>query len=259
MVPGIGNTKTVCMTSFFKIHSLILFCYTAFVQTTPFRSINRVQPNMVHIKQTKDFAITGDGTAAAWNTASWITIPFLDGDGKRNTTKAKLLYSTTGIYCLFSCQDDKLTATMQQDFLDLWNEDVIELFFQPDAGHPAYFEYELSPLNYELPLLILNDNGKLNSWIPFKYEGDRKTRHKVTVQGGEQKSNAIIKGWTAEFFIPYVLMKPVLSAPPVPGTTWKGNLYRIDYDHQNKETQWALYKNSGNFHEHDKFGDFYFE
>lgn len=242
-----------------KIYQLILLCCTALMQPFSFHTNKPAEPHMIRIKQTSDFDITGDGSSVQWTTTAWIDIPFLDGDGRKNTTRAKLLYSKKGMYCLFNCQDDKLTATMQQDFLDLWNEDVIEIFLQPDVTRPAYFEYELSPLNYELPLLIFNDHGKLNSWIPFKYEGERQTTHKVTVQGGAQQPHAGINGWTAEFFIPFLLMNPLMTTFPAPGTTWKGNLYRIDYDHGNKETQWAMFKNSGNFHEYDKFGDFYFE
>ncbi len=168
------------------------------------------------------------------------------------------MYSETGIYCLFSCEDDTLTATMQQDFMPLWEEDVVEVFLQPDISQTNYFEYEISPLNYELPLIIFNSGGNLNRWVPFQYPDDRKTRHMVTVQGGQQLPDASVRGWTTEFFIPYTLMKPVLDKPPEPGSKWKGNLYRIDYDHGN-ETLWALFKNSGNFHEYDNFGLFYFE
>jgi hypothetical protein len=146
---------------------------------------------------------------------------------------------------------------MQGDFLDLWNEDVVEIFLQPDESTPAYLEYEISPLDYELPIIIYNEKGKLNSWQPFHYGKDRKTRHATTVQDGEKKSNALVNSWMTEVFIPYKLMKPVLDKPPSSGTHWKGNLYRIDYD--NEEGLWSWQLTSGNFHEYDKFGSFQFE
>lgn len=209
------------------------------------------------IRKTDDFQLTGTGTDPHWNRASWLIIPPLKPDLKTYSTKAKVLYSETGIYFLFVCEDKKIIATMQADFLDLWNEDVIEIFMQSDTTVPAYFEYELSPLNYELPISIFNEKGKLNSWIPFHYEADRKTRHATTVQGGAQKSGAIIDSWTSEIFIPYKLIKPLLNEVPASGTQWKGNLYRIDYD--KGEILWAWQRNSGDFHEYDKFGTFKFE
>ena len=209
------------------------------------------------VRKTTDFKISGDGAANNWANTEWIAIPQRTSTGTAYETKVKLMYSETGLYFLFSCQDNKLTNTMQADFLDLWNEDVIEIFLQPDSAQPAYLEYELSPLNYELPIIIFNEKGKLNSWIPFYYEGDRKTKHATAVTGGERKTNATVNGWTAEVFVPYQLLKPVLNALPSSGTRWKANLCRIDYD--NGEALWSWQLTSGNFHEYNKFGSFRFE
>lgn len=241
------------MISVFKV----LGCFSAMLLTGPLNLAEQAENNTLVIRKSGDFELTGTGKDDHWNKASWTTIPQLKSGPAGYTTKAKVLYSDTGIYFLFFCEDKKLTATMQADFLDLWNEDVIEIFLQPDAAVPAYFEYELSPLNYELPITIYNEKGKLNSWIPFHYEDDRKTRHMVTVQGGMQKSRADVRSWTSEIFIPYKLLKSLLKNAPVSGTRWKGNLYRIDYD--KSETLWAWQRNSGNFHEYEKFGIFEFE
>lgn len=210
----------------------------------------------LHIKQCADFTLTGNGSDRTWNLAAWINIPVRTNAKVPFETKVKILYSPSGLYFLFSCQDSILTATMQSDFLDLWNEDVVEVFLQPDQKRPAYLEYELSPLNFELPISIYNEGGKLNSWIPFHYEGDRRTRHAVSIQGGEKKPHAAVSGWLAEFFIPYKLMR-LLTDPPSIGTRWKANLYRIDYDHG--ETLFSWRPTSGNFHEYEKFGDLVFD
>lgn len=141
-----------------------------------------------------------------------------------------VLSSESGIYFLFYCEDKKLTATMNTDFMDLWEEDVVEVFLMPDEDSPVYFEYEISSLNYELPILISNDNGDLVRWKPFHYDADRKTMHATSVLGGEKKSNSVVKSWSAEFFIPYKLLRPLNNIHPQPGTEWRANLYRIDYD-----------------------------
>ena len=153
------------------------------------------------------------------------------------TRRFKLLYSATGIYVLFDGTDQKLTATMTEDFLDLWNEDVYECFFWTDERYPVYFEYEISPLGYELPILIPNFEGRFLGWRPWHYEGDRRTRKKVSVSGGPQESHATVTGWRAEVFIPYDLLKPLQNVPPQPGTRWRANFYRVDYDGGNS-TSW---------------------
>lgn len=216
-------------------------------------SVNRA---MLKVGAANDFKITGDGSHENWQHATWINIPQCTA-GEPFTTKVKLLYSQTGIYCLFHCQDAKLTATMNADFMDLWKEDVVEVFFWPDEHSPAYFEYELSPLNYELPLLISNDNGDLTRWQPFHYDADRKTQHAIKVQGSGKDHNEGMTSWTAEFFIPFKLLRPLNNIAPKPGTRWRTNLYRVDYD--KGETAWSWQPVGESFHEYEKYGTLLFE
>ena len=49
----------------------------------------------------------------------------------------------------------------------------------------------------------------------------------------------------------------LLTEPPVRGSRWKTNLYRIDYDQG--ETLFSWRPTSGNFHEYDKFGVLIFD
>ncbi len=206
------------------------------------------------ISKTPDFNIDGSGSASVWEKPEWLSLERQSPTGASYSTKAKLLYSDNGIYGLFDCEDKKLCNTMQADFLHLWEEDVVEIFLQPDADRTAYFEYELSPLNFELPIIIYNTNGTLNSWLPFLYEEDRRTRHATSVRYDDGMQ---IAGWRAEFFIPFILMRPILDESPASGTIWKGNLYRIDYDEGESLNSWCA--TTVNFHEPDKFGWLRFE
>ena len=214
-------------------------------------------PTQYIIRRTDDFQVNGVGDHVGWNKTNWVPITIQESANRALTTKTKVLYSGTGLYFLFQCDDQKLTATIQEDFGALFKEDVVEVFLWPDPSVPIYFEYELSPLNYELPILVPNINGRAQGWQPWNYRSSKKTQHATSVQGGEKTSNAAIKGWTAEFFIPYNLMNPIVPAVPTSGTTWRGNLYRIDYD-QGYQT-WSWQKTSGNFHEFNKFGVLVFE
>ncbi len=209
------------------------------------------------IKKSTDFEISGAGSAEEWSQTDWVKIPRRTTLGKDFLTKVKMLYSNEGIYFLFYCEDEILSSTMNEDFLDLWNEDVVEVFLWPDEDDPAYFEYEISPLNHELPLLIYNDEGTLISWLPFHYDGERKTFHATDARGGEKKSKATVDSWTAEFFIPYKAMRPLRNVPPHSGTKWRGNMYRIDYDSGQELWSWQL--TGGNFHDYKKFGTLIFE
>jgi hypothetical protein len=208
----------------------------------------------IEIKRSADFEICGQGTAAPWETTGWIEIPRRTQGRVDYSTRVRILYSETGIYFLFHCEDRVITATMKADNLDLWKEDVVEVFLMPDEKYPLYFEYQLSPLNYELTLLIPNLEGNFLGWLPWKYEGDRQTRRKATILTDSQGS---VTGWNAEFFIPWKLMEPLITGPPLPGDTWKANMYRLDYD--NGATRFSWQETERNFHEPHNFGTFIFK
>jgi hypothetical protein len=168
-----------------------------------------------------------------------------------------MLASDTGLYVLLSGSDKTLSAKFDKDFEDLWTEDVFEVFLWPDERDPVYFEYEISPLNVELPILIPNLGDKFLGWRPWHYEGERKVKKATAVAGGEKKSGAEIQGWSAEVFIPYALLAPLRNVPPAPGAKWRANVYRVDYD-GGKQTGWDWSRVGPSFQEYRRLGTLVF-
>ena len=251
----------------FFIGMSLLFAPLLFAQKTPV-----AQDNNLIVKHSEDFTITGDGSAPEWNKAEWHAIIQRDPEILRNqnwsmteeqlaqkdfqyATNFKILYSSKGIYCLYRCEDSAITATIKEDYGALYNEDVVELFLRPDTTLPAYFEYELSPLNYELPIMILNNKGNAMGWKPWHYDGRRKTIHAIHIDKSKTSGNRFT--WTAEFFIPYALLAPTVTSPPTKGTQWRANFYRIDYDRSPVYSSWQLTRQ--NFHDFERFGIIEFE
>ena len=213
---------------------------------------------MLRVRRTEDFAVNGAGDTSAWEKAAWEPLHRRTADGHPYKTRFKMLYSETGLYVLMEGEDRTITATMNEDFLDLWKEDVFEFFLWPDERYPVYFEYEISPLGQELPIIIPNFGGRFLGWRPWHYEGPRQTQKATTVTGGAKRSGARVTGWKAEVFVPYELLKPLQSVPPQPGTRWRANLYRVDYD-DGRSTSWDWARVGPSFHEFDKFGTLVFE
>ena len=52
-------------------------------------------------------------------------------------------------------------------------------------------------------------------------------------------------------------MKPLANVPPRPGSRWRANFYRMDYDH-GRETSWDWARVGLSFHEFRKFGTLVF-
>lgn len=213
---------------------------------------------VMRVKVTDDFQVTGDGRAEAWDSTEWVSLNRRPGGTHDYRVRVKTLYSKTGIYVLMDATDTVLTATMTEDFQDLWTEDIFEVFLWTDEQYPVYFEYEISPLGYELPIIIPNFEGKFLGWRPWHYEGDRKTRKAVAIVGGRAETGAKIQGWQAEVFIPYALLEPLQKVPPSSGTRWRANFYRVDYD-GGASTAWDWARVGPSFHEYKKFGTLVFE
>lgn len=207
---------------------------------------------ILKIKKTIDFEVSGKGDAKNWEQTSFINLPYCKGN-QHYSSQFKILYSDKGIYCLYVSEDSIITSTIKEDFADIYNEDVVEVFFWPNEASKIYFEYELSPYNYELPILVPNYEGKFLGWRPWHYEGDRLTKHAASIIKKDGKTSS----WIAEFFIPFKLLAPLQNVPPEKGTTWRANFYRIDYD--NKTSQWSWMPTRKNFHDYERFGTITFD
>jgi len=211
------------------------------------------------VRKADDFEVTGAGTASAWQAADWQALRCLGPGSATYATRVKALYSVTGLYLLFDCEDRTLTCTMPNDCDDIFREDVVEVFLWPDEAQALYFEYEISPLGVELPILVPNHEGSFMGWRPWHYEGDRRIRRATSVRGGPKASLAAVEAWTAEFCIPFALLRGLGNTPPVTGTKWRANMYRIDYD-SSPATHWAWCERTGcNFHRFRDFGTIIFE
>jgi hypothetical protein len=210
------------------------------------------------VPKVDDFDVTGDGSAPAWDAASWQTLLPLENIPSAYPTKTKLLYSERGVYVLFDCRDSRLTCAATRDFDDLWTQDVVEAFFWPDESGTVYFEYELSPLGAELPILVPNHQGAFMGWRPWHYKGDRLIRKATAAFGGAKAPMSAVTGWRAEFFVPFALLKGLGNVPPKPGARWRANLYRIDYDAP-QPVHWAWRPlGATNFHRIHEFGTIVF-
>ncbi|MBN2316807.1 MAG: carbohydrate-binding family 9-like protein [Sedimentisphaerales bacterium] len=218
----------------------------------------KVMRKTLRVPRTEDFTVNGKGDASAWEKAEWEPLNLRRSGRHQYKTRIKMLYSRTGLYVLMDAEDRHITATMDEDFLDLWNEDVFEFFLWPDERYPVYLEYEISPLGFELPILIPNFEGQFLGWRPWHYEGERKTQKATSIIGGPKQSGAKITGWKAEVFVPYDLLKPLQNVPPQSETRWRANFYRVDYD-DDKSTSWDWARVGPSFHEFEKFGVLIFE
>ena len=102
-------------------------------------------PNLLKVQNTTYFSVTGDGRSENWKNTEWNNLPQHSTETLKNAgwnissqpgnskgiqyqTSFKVLYSNKGIYCLFRCEDSIISATLKGDYLNLYDEDVVEVF-----------------------------------------------------------------------------------------------------------------------------------
>ena len=199
-----------------------------------------------------DFPITGRGDHSFWKRAPHVSLAPVQADFTYRTA-AKALWSETGLYFFVECEDRVLRNSFTEDFADLFLEDVVEIFLQPGPENSGYFEYEVSPLGHEIPLLVSQVDGTFHGWLPWKYTGPRKCRAQTVICGGDKAPEAECVGWSVECFIPFALLTG-LTSPPTSGTTWRANFCRLDYDTGGAQhSTWSPAVGT-NFHDVANFG-----
>jgi hypothetical protein len=253
--PGNTENKKMHIKLIFPIASIFIF-HTAFA-TPDFAKLYETD-SVLTVHKCADFAITGYGDNPEWQKATWVHLSKIDKEGKDYVSRFKILYSQTGLYVIFDGEDEKISSAYQNDFDSLYNADVFEVFFHPVPSTPAYFEYEISPLNKELLLFILNRKGNLDHFVPWPYTAENKVVKKVMVTGGPMKPWSSIKSWTAELFFPYKLLSPFPNVPPAGGTRWNANFCRLDYD-KGTMVKWSWSPIERSFHEFQKYFSLEFE
>jgi len=224
-------------------------------KTASARKAHRASMPELKVPRVEDFDVTGRGDHAAWQRVSWTSLSRTTGEPSAKRTRVRVAYSPTGVYVAMECFDDAIVATKTADFDELWREDCFEVFLWPSEATPTYFEYEISPKGFELPLLVPNLGGKrFRGWLPWQYAGERRVQKRVAVKSEQDPGSP---GWSAELKIPFALLAPIADGVKA-GDQWRGNFYRVDVGPSGSEFQsWTPVGDS--FHEYEKFGTLVFD
>lgn len=189
---------------------------------------------------------------------SWLAAPVLgplvnnaDGSPSPIRTDARILYDDNFIYFAFRNADENIWATMTQRDQHLWEEEVDEVFVQPDPRRPNYIELEINPLgaifdayfsDVRKPVDAANWNSRNLRWA-VHVDGT------VDGQPGD-------KQWICEIALPLEDLRPAPHTPPQPGDRWRLNLYRIERVPVKARLAWS--PTHRDFHVPGRFGEIVF-
>ncbi|MFC1527072.1 carbohydrate-binding family 9-like protein, partial [Candidatus Latescibacterota bacterium] len=174
-------------------------------------------------------------------------------------TRAKMLWTDTHWYLAWTMDDPDIQGEMTEHDDDVWREDSIELFMDPDDNGRNYAQIVVNPLGTVLDLTMNR---------PFYAGGfgdDTWTLEglqvAVQIDGTVGDAARKDKSWVCEMAIPFGALEsaaPSMAFPPASADEWRVNLCRSERDTRSEEdelahTAWSR-TDGRDFHVPERFG-----
>jgi hypothetical protein len=142
-------------------------------------------------------------------------------------TRFRALWSDEGLFLRFDATDPSPWHTMTRRDEHLWDEEVVEIFLDPDRSGRDYYELEINPANVVCDLRMVSPWPDKKGDIDWTLAGLETRVHAAKDAAGKAT------GWTATAFLPWSGLRPLPSAgkvavPPKAGDRWRFNVFRIE-------------------------------
>ncbi len=178
-------------------------------------------PSSYRVRRTSaDAADLLRASGAAWERAEsieWGTEPW--------PTRFRALATDTALWVRFDATDDSPWHTLEQRDAPLWDEEVVEIFIDPDGDGRDYVEIEINPANVVCDLLM--ERGDPDKIGHLEWDFPELETRVVPLRG--RAGEAI--GWTAVARLPWTGFRDAapdgIALPPRPGDRWSFNVFRI--------------------------------
>jgi hypothetical protein len=158
--------------------------------------------------------LSADACASQWRDLPGVRLcEAITGAAPKQGTEVRAAWSEDEWRILFIADDTDPWATMTQRDAPLYEEETVEVFFDPVGDLESYFEIEVNPLGTVLDLVLRKSRSG--------YKGDRSWQ----CEGLRTLVRRHAGGWSTEIAIPFASFT---NAPPRPGSRWRANFCRID-------------------------------
>jgi len=166
-------------------------------------------------------------TLLAADDTSWSSATPIEWGPTDYLTRFRALWSDEGLHLRFDATDPSPWHTMTKRDEHLWDEEVVEIFLDPNGSGRDYYELEINPANVVCDLRMISPWPDKKGDIDWNLDGLETRVRLDTGPGGKTR------GWTATAFLPWKGLGRLPSAarvalPPKPGDTWRFNVFRIE-------------------------------
>jgi|GEM_PF-385637 hypothetical protein len=176
-------------------------------------------------------------------------------------TRVKAAWDAQNIYLAISARDKDVWATIAAHDGNLYTEEMLEFFIDPDRDGKNYFEYEFNCLNALMDMFMSAPYGAAGGGGNISWTSSN-INYKVKVHGTINDPNDIDTDFVLEARIPWADLKfnAVASPQPKVGDRMSVNVYRGDGRQTKAYSCWSPVGGSlpGSFHSPQLFGAFVF-
>jgi len=198
--------------------------------------------------------IDGKLEEAAWRTTgdTGAMVRTMSGAAGEFKASARVLYDDQRIYVGFTVEDDYLKSTFDRADDHLWEQDCVEIMFNPSGDGRNYFELQVSPRGIHFDTRY---DSRRNP-RPFGHvDWDSRVEAKATATG-TPNDEAADEGYVVELAVPWSAFATgdPPAQPPQPGSSWRVNFFVMDARAQGQKAVGWSPPRVGDFHILDRFG-----
>lgn len=199
---------------------------------------------------------------AAWNKQAWcrveqVSIKHLMGEEPRYLPRvhARMMYDDENLYVIFRVHDRFIRSRVLEINGRVWEDSCVEFFFAPDPAAPEkYFNLEINCNG-----VALMHYNTVADVVHEEVDPDHIRQIEIahSLPGPIDPEINRDSVWTLEYRLPLAFIRdysPV--AEPSPGTTWRGNFFKIADETSNPHyLTWSkVYNDVPQFHIPKYFG-----
>ena len=181
---------------------------------------------------------------------------FLSREGEPPlSTTARLLWDEQGFFLGVVCWDPDIFCKERERDGFLWEDEVVELYIDPDGDGRNYYEFEVNPMNQVIDLKIESpEQVKTIAGIQEAAEWNAEGWRTGVALDGDLKDRANEdRLWTVESFLPWSALDGMES--PKEDDVLRVQVYRIDRSKSLGETPlFVSLARTENFHRPEFFG-----
>ncbi len=167
-------------------------------------------------------------------------------------TTVRVLWDEQNLYIAFNVKDAVGTSMFAARDEELWKQDVVEVYLDPDADGKQYIELQVSPKNIIFDALFAE--RRKPDWPEAKKWNFANMKTAVATQTADGGLDA---GWNVEIAIPWTDLADAKGAKPAIGGKWRANFFRIENKDKGQDfASWSAVAEGGgsDFHNLDRAG-----